>query len=195
MMDKYEVYSDQGQVGLLAFVCLGLSVWCGYEIVMGTSFEAPLKWQLIFGDSRFADVKYMFGFLLAIFGPVSLYGLRRFFSSKPILTIDYEGIYDRRNMKTTVPWAAIEEMKRYNSDTLDVLALRLNEDGRRNLKTTWAQKVNKPFYAMIGVKGLALHLNGLEIDHPEFEAALVKYQRVRPQSFRFSTHPQTKRIF
>ena len=94
---------------------------------------------------------------IAFFMLIGFYALRDGMKKGPVITINEEGVYDRRFTKGPISWAQIEQAvaETINSKAgqIDGIGLKLEQSLTEQIKYTWFYYVNKPANAMFGVKG------------------------------------------
>lgn len=192
MSDGYAVYASKSKFALIS---LGAIVACAYalHVLLNEEPEAFLsKWQFVFKDSHQAMI-----LCLIVFVPFLLFSLKNLLSSKPVIVINGEGIYDGRHVKETIPWNGILnggcQSINFSGSQLHVLALELTAYQKKASRFTPFYYLNAPFYSSRNPTVVCFHLNGLDFDFDELEQAMNVQRYARPQAS--PTVTRSQRLF
>lgn len=177
MSQDFEVLADKTKL-ILALLFFGA---CGAYAARGLFLLPPgdvsFKYSIIFADTHQAFI-----FVLAVMVPALFFTLKALLDPRPIVVINADGILDRRHFKSVILWSGITGMAfnsiKVNFNTLDVWMLELTAAQKTQTRFTLAYHLNKYFYTTPNPNIVCLHLNGLDCNFDELEAA-VNEQRVR----------------
>lgn len=180
MSDIYEVHGSKSKFALVSVAVAGTCAYCLHVIFNQEPEYFLSKWQFIFKDSHQAALAS-----LVICVPFLLFSLGNLFSSKAVIVVNGEGIYDRRHINETIPWSGILnsgcQSIKFNGAKLHVLALELSEYQKKNTRFTLFYRLNAPFYKSANPNVVCFHLNGLDFDYDELEQAIYSQRYARPQ--------------
>lgn len=192
MSNSYEVHASKSKFALISLVVAGAGAYCLHTYFNQEPEQLLSKWQFIFKDSHQAALAS-----LAILVPFLLFSLGNLLSSKAVIVVNGEGIYDRRHSNETIPWSGILnsgcESIKFNGAKLHVLALQLTEYQKKNTRFTLFYRVNAPFYKSSNPNVVCFHLNGLDFDFDELEHAIHSQRYARPQHA--TPQPISRRLF
>ena len=181
MSDIYEVHASKSKFALISIAAAGACAYCLHVFFNQEPEHFLSKWQFIFKDSHQAALA-----CLLIFVPFLLFSLWNLFSSKPVIVVNGEGIYDSRHINETIPWNGILNSGchsiKVNGAKLHVLALELTEYQKKNTRFTLFYRVNAPFYKSGNPNVVCFHLNGLDFDFDELERAIYSQRYARPKA-------------
>lgn len=192
MSGAYEVYPSKYKFALISFVAAAACAFCLHIYFNQEPDRFYTKWQFVFKDTHQAALV-----CLAIFIPFLLFSLKNLFSSRPVIVINGEGVYDSRHTKETIPWNGILgsgcQTIEFSGADLHVLALELTEYQRSNTGFKLFYYINAPFYKSSNPNVVCFHLNGLDFEFDELEYAIHAQRHARQMPVK--TRSRSQRLF
>lgn len=115
--------------------------------------------------------------LIAVFfGIAAVTYARRFSGTEPVLTIDDNGVYDRRLGPRPVPWEAVTRLETVRVWGHDVLELKVSEPQRYLAPPATVTRILTPIHRLMGLSPLLVSPGDLEASFGDVLFAVRRFR-------------------
>lgn len=137
------------------------------------SLASALQW--LPANAAQGRTGYLIG--LAIFLPFTAWQVWRIFDRKPVITVNSDGIIDRRLAPQMIRWRDVAEIAEGVQRRNKFLLLKLKEEAGADLTLTYTGKLYQDGLKASGIEGLRIAAQGLDHSHEDLSRAVADVWR------------------